>query len=318
MPALLLVQEGEFTPFSINTGLIFWTIVVFGILLALLWRLGWPHLLKAVEERERRIQQQLEEAERARAEAARLLEEHKRTIAGARAEAQEIVAKAKSLAEKERETLLAKARQEYEQLLGRARKEIDAEKEKAILELRREAVDLSIAAASKLIEGNLDTAANRRMVTEYLASLEAGRVQADERISVALESPRVSKAVKAALLERALSDQAPAEFVRFLQAVVRRGRQGLLGEIAQQYDALVDVKLNRVHAGVTLLEQPDARLDKEVAERLSRAIGEEVRAHFRADRGILGGVVGRGGDRAYDGSVRRKLATRRRKLVSGE
>jgi len=145
----------------------------------------------------------------------------------------------------------------------------------------------------------------------------AGAVQADERISVALESPRVSKAVKAALLERALEEVAPPEFVRFLQAVVRRGRQGLLDEIAQQYDALVDVKLNRVHAGVTLLEEPDARLQKAVIERLSQAIGKEVRAHFRADRGILGGVVVRVGDRIYDGSVRRKLATLRRKLVSG-
>ena len=181
MPLLLVVQEaahagGEeaFTPFSINTGLIFWTIVVFGILLVLLWKLGLPALLKSVEERERRIQQQLEEAERARAEAVRLLEEHKRTMAGARAEAQEIVARAKSVAEKERETLLAKAREQYEQLLARARKEIESEKEKAILELRREAVDLSIAAASKLIEANLDSEANRRLVHEYLASLEAG------------------------------------------------------------------------------------------------------------------------------------------------
>src|SRR5438309_11189514 len=174
MLALLLVQEGAFTPFSINTGLIFWTIVVFGILLALLWRFGWPAILKTVEERERRIQQQLEEAERARAEAVRLLEEHKRTMAGARAEAQEIVAKAKSVAEKEREALLAKAREQYEQLLARARKEIEGEKEKAILELRREAVDLSIAAAARLIEANLDSDANRRLVTEYLASLEAG------------------------------------------------------------------------------------------------------------------------------------------------
>src|SRR5213082_506549 len=152
----------EFTPFSINTGLIFWTLVVFGILLALLWKLGWPALLKAVEERERRIQQQLEEAERARAEAARLLEEHKRLVAAARAD------------EKELATLLAQAREQYEQLLDRARKEIEGEKEKAILELRREAVDLSIAAASKLIEANLDSDANRRLVTEYLASLEAG------------------------------------------------------------------------------------------------------------------------------------------------
>ena len=146
----------------------------------------------------------------------------------------------------------------------------------------------------------------------------AGAVQADERISVALESPRVSKAVKAALLERALGDLAPPEFVRFLQAVVRRGRQGLLAEIAQQYDGLVDVKLNRVHAGVTLLEEPDARLQKELIERLTRAIGKEVRAHFRADRGILGGVVVRVGDRIYDGSVRRKLAALRRRLLGGE
>src|SRR5438309_10968549 len=79
MLALLLVQKGEFTPFSINTGLIFWTVVVFATLLTLLWRFGWPALLKTVEDRERRIQQQLEDAERARAEAARLLEEHKRS-----------------------------------------------------------------------------------------------------------------------------------------------------------------------------------------------------------------------------------------------
>jgi F-type H+-transporting ATPase subunit b len=173
---VLLLQEpgGQqgFTPFSINSGLIFWTILVFGVLLVVLWRLGWPALLKSVEERERRIQQQLDEAERARAEAARLLEEHKRTIAAARNEAQEMVAKARAVAEKERETLLAKAREEYEQLLDRARKEIGAEKEKAILELRREAVDLSIAAASKLIEAKLDTEANRRLVMEYLVTLE--------------------------------------------------------------------------------------------------------------------------------------------------
>ena len=180
--ALLRLQEpaheaaaGGFTPFSINKGLIFWTIVVFGILLALLWRFGWPAILKSVEERERHMQQQLDDAEKARAESARLLEEHKRMVASAKAEAQEMIAKAKAVAEKERETLLAQARQEYEQLLARARKDIGAEKEKAILELRREAVDLSIAAASKLIEAQLDTEANRRLVTEYLASLGGQR-----------------------------------------------------------------------------------------------------------------------------------------------
>jgi len=68
--------------------------------------------------------------------------------------------------------LLAKARDEYEELLARARKDIEEEREKAILALRREAVDLSIAAASKLLEAQLDNEANRRLVTEYLATLE--------------------------------------------------------------------------------------------------------------------------------------------------
>src|SRR5882762_6248367 len=134
---LPLVQEAAHEasgggPFSINPGLIIWTLVVFGILLAVLWRLGLPVLIKSVEERERRIQKQLEDAEKANAEAQRLLEEHRKQIAAARNEAQEILAKAKTVAQKERETLLAKAREEYDALLNRARKDIDAEKEKAI------------------------------------------------------------------------------------------------------------------------------------------------------------------------------------------
>ena len=174
---LSLLQEaaheaGGGGPFSINPGLIIWTLVVFGILMVLLWRLAWPTILKSVEERERRIQKQLEDAEKANAEAQRLLEEHKKAIAAARAEGQEILAKSKTVAQKERELLLAKAREEYEALLARARKDIDAEKEKALVALRREAVELSIAAAAKVIDANLDTEANRRLVTDYLATLD--------------------------------------------------------------------------------------------------------------------------------------------------
>jgi F-type H+-transporting ATPase subunit b len=177
MPLLLLslLQEPgaeEFTPFSINTGLVFWTLLVFGLLMAVLWKFGWPAILRSVEEREARIAKQLDDAERANAEAARLLEEHKKALASARAEAQEIVARAKAVAQKEREHLLAQTRGEQDQLLERAKRDIEAEKEKAILALRREAVDLSIAAASKLVEANLDDEANRRLVLEYLTNLE--------------------------------------------------------------------------------------------------------------------------------------------------
>lgn len=163
------------TPFNINVGVIFWTLIVFGILLALLWRFAWPAILKSVEEREKKIQRQLDEAERNRAESARLLVEHRTLLTGATADAQDIIVKAKQVAEKEREALLARARQEQEDLLARARREIEDEKQKALLALRREAVDLAIAAATKLVEQQLDTEANRRLVTEYLASLEGPR-----------------------------------------------------------------------------------------------------------------------------------------------
>lgn len=177
MIALFLLQEAageaaqEITPFTIKPGLIIWTLVVFGALMAILWKYGWPSLLKSVEEREARIAKQLADAERANAEAARLLEEHKQLLARAKSEAQEIVATSKSVAQKEREQLLARTREEQEQLLERARRDIEAEKEKAILALRREAVELSIAAATKLLESNLDTDANRRLVLEYLTTL---------------------------------------------------------------------------------------------------------------------------------------------------
>lgn len=157
-------------------------------------------------------------------------------------------------------------------------------------------------------------------VERYGRLLEAvaGAVQADERIAVVLDSPRVSKATKARLLERALGDIAPAEVVRFLQAVVRRGRQGLLAEIAQEYQGLLDQKLNRVHAGVTLARDPDSQLEQQIAGRLAAALRKEVRAHFRTDHRIIGGIVVRVGDRVFDGSIRRKLNALRRRMLTGE
>lgn len=146
----------------------------------------------------------------------------------------------------------------------------------------------------------------------------AGAIQSDESIAVVLDSPRVTKAVKAHILAAALEGEAPVEFVRFLQAVVRRGRQGLLGEIAQQYQGLVDRKENRVHAGVTLATPADDALQRRIVERLGQVLGKEVRAHFRPDPRILGGVVVRVGDRVYDGSLKRRLNLLRRKMMTGE
>ena len=135
------------------------------------------------------------------------------------------------------------------------------------------------------------------------------------QVQAVLMSPRVTKARKAKLFADALAG-APGEFVLFLQAVIRRGRQGLLTDIAQQFHALHDLKLNRVRAAVTVARPVDEGLRRKVAERLTAVMGREVLPQFYEDPAILGGVVVRVGDRVFDGSVRRRMTVLRRALLA--
>src|SRR5882672_3258669 len=112
----------------------------------------------------------------------------------------------------------------------------------------------SVTIARNYAEALFEAADARRKAESYGEFIDAvaGAVQSDPRIAAALDSPRVAKAAKGEILRRALDGLVPKEFVRFLEAVVQRGRQGLLGEVAVAYQQLLDIKLNRVHAGVTL------------------------------------------------------------------
>ena len=160
-------------PFTINGGLILWTLVIFGILLFILAKTAYPAILKQVEEREARIKQQIDDAARANAEAQRLLADYQAQLAKSKAEAQELLAQGRAAGEKLREEIVAKGRGEQEELLERARREITLERDRALAELRREAVELSIAAATKVIGRNLDSEADRKLVQEYLQNLNA-------------------------------------------------------------------------------------------------------------------------------------------------
>ena len=165
-------EGGGMGPFQVEVGLVFWTWVVFLVLLFLLRRFAWPVIVQATEEREKKITAQLAQAQAAQAEAQKALEEGNRLAAEARASAQQLLTEARQTAEKERTHLLERARKEQEDLLDRARREIVAERDKAVVALRREAVDLSLAAAAKLVGQRMDSDTDRRLVTEYLESVE--------------------------------------------------------------------------------------------------------------------------------------------------
>lgn len=140
-------------------------------------------------------------------------------------------------------------------------------------------------------------------------------VAAAPTVQAVLMSPRVTKAEKAKLFADALAG-APLEFVRFLQAVIRRGRQGLLSDISQQFSALQDQKLNRVRAAVTMAHPVDETLRKKIVDQLTAVMGRQVLPQFTQDPTILGGVIVRVGDRVFDGSVRRKMTVLRRTLLA--
>lgn len=175
VPAAGAQEEHAASPLTVEFGLMFWTIIVFVLLLLILKKFAWPAILGAVEAREAALERQIAEAERNRAESAKLLEEHKRLVADAKNQAHGMVVEARQLADKERAVAMEKTKQEQDELLARARREIAGERDRAVAELRREAVDLSLAAAGKLIGERLGTETDRKVVIDYLASLDAAR-----------------------------------------------------------------------------------------------------------------------------------------------
>ena len=155
-----------------NGGLMFWTLVIFLVTLFVLTKFAFKPITKAVEAREKALEDAIENAKHDRDEAAKLLEEHKKLVAQAHADAQRFVVEGRAAGEKVRAEIVEQAHREQQQVLERARQEIEAERQQAMVELRRDAVNLAVRGASKVIEKNLDDETNRRVVESFLASLE--------------------------------------------------------------------------------------------------------------------------------------------------
>lgn len=148
---------------------------------------------------------------------------------------------------------------------------------------------------------------------EWLEAV-AGAIESSPAVQNVLMSPRVTKAQKGQILAKALPG-APKPFVAFLQSVVKRGRQALFSLMATQYVTLLDTKLNRVRASVTVARPASSALQTEIVKALAKVTGKEVLANFSQDPAILGGVVVKVGARIYDGSLRLKAANLRRQLL---
>ncbi len=160
--------------FDLNLGLSVWTTLVFLTLLAILWKFAWGPILSMVQEREHGIQGTLDQAANEREEAAKLLEEHRQQMADARRQAQQMIAEGKEAGERVRKDIEEKARAEGYAMVERARESIEREKEAALDELRKESVDLALAAAAKLLQESLDEQKDRELVMGFIDELSSG------------------------------------------------------------------------------------------------------------------------------------------------
>jgi len=163
----------------------------------------------------------------------------------------------------------------------------------------------------------LAVAEREKQVQEFGALIDAvaGVLAADPALKGVFMSPRVPKDTKKRLVEQALTRVAPVSFIRFLQAIVQRGRQYLLTDIAAEYEQLVDKHLDRVHAVVSTARPVDAKLARAIQKRLAEVFAKSVLPHFRTEPALLGGIVVRVGDRVFDGSLRRKLKLLRNRML---
>jgi F-type H+-transporting ATPase subunit b len=153
------------------SSLIFWEVVSFAILFFVLYKFAFPGILATLEEREKKIKDSLDQAERHRSEAERKLREYEGKLNAASKEADGIMAAAKERAQRLLEENEQRLTAEAERIKGDATREIDQERRKAIQEIRAQTTDMALMVAEKVVERSLNDADHRRLADQALEAL---------------------------------------------------------------------------------------------------------------------------------------------------
>jgi len=163
---------GSSSLIKVVPGLMIWTLVCFAITFYVLRRFAFGRIQAAIDERRERIRQSLDEADRARAEAHKLLEEHHALVAKARGDAEGILAEARKVADAQRDRLKEELDAERARRIEETRREIEAETRRSIETIRSEVAELTLEATSKVTGKVLDDEDHRRLIEEAIGDLD--------------------------------------------------------------------------------------------------------------------------------------------------
>jgi F-type H+-transporting ATPase subunit b len=161
-------------------GLMIWTIVCFLLTLFVLKRYAFGPIQNMLDERRERIQRSIEEAEHARTEARKLLEEHRALIGQARGQAEGILAEARKVSEAQRQRVKEETEADRQRRLEETRRQIEAETQRALVQIRSEVAELTLVAATKVTGKVLDDADHRRLIDDAIKELDFSAFEEQE------------------------------------------------------------------------------------------------------------------------------------------
>ncbi len=167
----LLASGGSFNPLDFDPGAFMLTLILFLILLFFLMKFAWNPILDSLEQREKRISDAVKGAEDAKRDAERMVAEHKQKLVDAERQVAARIEEGRAAAERQSAEILDAARVEAERERERARREIDVAKQRALAEIRGEAVRLSKQIAEKVLLRKIDDQDHQRLANEVLSSL---------------------------------------------------------------------------------------------------------------------------------------------------
>ena len=169
----MVVLEGTAGVIDIN-GTVIVELIAFLAMMAVLARWVYPEIVKLAEARQRMVADQLNEAEKSRADAEARLKEAEAKLNDARKAAQSMIDAATKSAEQLRQELKEKAEEEAKRLTTAARKEIEAERERAIQSVRNEVAGLVVSATEKVIGETLDEGKHKQLIERAIAEVASG------------------------------------------------------------------------------------------------------------------------------------------------
>jgi F-type H+-transporting ATPase subunit b len=157
---------------EISTGLMIWTLLCFAIVFFVLKRYAFGPIQQKIDERRMRIREALDEADKARAEARRLLEEHRSLMSQAKGQAEEILSEARRVSDAQGARMREELEADRQRRIEETRKQIEAETARALEQIRAEVADLTVIATEKVTGKVLDESDQRRLIDEAIGELD--------------------------------------------------------------------------------------------------------------------------------------------------